>query len=124
MLQFDLDIGDDQHNTTSLPRLREMTFNLATGEASSRQVADTVCDFPRVPLDLVGEQTYCSACPLAVHVRHEHAALCFWGTLDSDLPIICLQSKSSVNDSAIFSSSVKLVGHQYQLCRRAMAFKC
>ena len=54
VLQFNLDIGEDEHNATSLPRLREMTFNLATGEASSRQVADTVCDFPRVPLSLVG----------------------------------------------------------------------
>lgn len=55
-----------------------MTFNLVTGEASSRQVADTVCDFPRVPLDLVGEQSYRFAeCPLAMHVRQKHAALCF-----------------------------------------------
>ena len=29
-------------------------FNLETGETSTRQVADTICDFPRVPLNLVG----------------------------------------------------------------------
>jgi carotenoid cleavage dioxygenase-like enzyme len=67
-LQFDLDIGDDQHNSTSLPRLREMTFNMATGEATSRQVADTVCDFPRVPLNLVGEQTDPAAQPLLLYI--------------------------------------------------------
>ena len=57
-MQFDLDIGDQDTSGNTLPCLREMTFNMATGEASSRQVADTVCDFPRVPLDLVGESWY------------------------------------------------------------------
>lgn len=54
MVQFDFDIGDNETSSASMPRLREMTFNLATGEASSGQVADTVCDFPRVPLNLTG----------------------------------------------------------------------
>ena len=54
-LQFDLDIGDQDTSGKTLPHLREMTFNMTTGEASSRRVADTICDFPRVPLDLVGE---------------------------------------------------------------------
>ncbi len=54
-MQFDLDIGDQDTSGKTLPHLREMTFNMTTGEASSRRVADTICDFPRVPLDLVGE---------------------------------------------------------------------
>ncbi len=29
-------------------------FNLETGDTTVRQVADTICDFPRVPLNLVG----------------------------------------------------------------------
>ena len=57
-MQFDLDIGDQDTSGKTLPHLREMTFNMTTGEASSRQVADTICDFPRVPLDLVGEQEH------------------------------------------------------------------
>lgn len=56
MVQFDLDIGDKETRGNTMPRLREMTFNMSTGEATSRQVADTVCDFPRVPLNLVGER--------------------------------------------------------------------
>ena len=64
MLQFDLDIGDQDTSGKTLPHLREMTFNLTTGEASSRQVADTICDFPRVPLDLVGESGASSWFPL------------------------------------------------------------
>ena len=55
LMQFDLDIGDQDTSGKTLPHLREMTFNMITGEASSRRVADTICDFPRVPLDLVGD---------------------------------------------------------------------
>lgn len=63
--QFELDIGDQETSGNTLPRLREMTFNITTGEASSRQVADTICDFPRVPLDLVGESLlpFTPSCP-------------------------------------------------------------
>ena len=70
MLQFDLDIGDQDTSGKTLPHLREMTFNLTTGEASSRQVADTICDFPRVPLDLVGESAaFLSRFSLSIRAR-------------------------------------------------------
>ncbi len=70
MLQFDLDIGDQDTSGKTLPHLREMTFNMITGEATSRQVADTVCDFPRVPLDLVGE--FRALCCCFFLLAHSH----------------------------------------------------
>ena len=79
VLQFNLDIGEDEHNATSLPRLREMTFNLATGEASSRQVADTVCDFPRVPLSLVGDLFWPLLLLLVVPTLHAMPATALCG---------------------------------------------
>jgi hypothetical protein len=60
--QFDLDIGEEEMPDSAQPRMREMTFNLATGEATSRQLADVICDFPRVPEHLTGVQTL--PCPL------------------------------------------------------------
>ncbi|KAK9918068.1 hypothetical protein WJX75_000916 [Coccomyxa subellipsoidea] len=54
---FDLDIGEEEMPDSAQPRMREMTFNLATGEATSRQLADVICDFPRVPEHLTGLRT-------------------------------------------------------------------
>ena len=61
--QFDLDIGEEALPDSAQPRMRELTFNLATGEASSRQLADVICDFPRVPEHLTGVQPPASVPP-------------------------------------------------------------
>ncbi len=67
-MQFDLDLSEDNLPDSFQPRMREMTFNLATGEASTRQLADVICEFPRVPEHLTGAQKHmhASACPCGI----------------------------------------------------------
>ena len=82
--QFDLDIGEEDLPDSFQPRMREMTFNLATGEASSRQLADVICEFPRVPDHLIGAHPLHACCEfcLTLLVAKEQ--------LHSDSGLICL----------------------------------
>ena len=68
--QFDLDIGEEDLPDSYQPRMREMTFNLATGEATSRQLADVICDFPRVPDELTGAHFLHACCHVVSHIAH------------------------------------------------------
>jgi carotenoid cleavage dioxygenase-like enzyme len=43
------DLPDSAH-----PRLYELTFDMATGGATSRKVSDVMCEFPRVDERLTG----------------------------------------------------------------------
>jgi carotenoid cleavage dioxygenase-like enzyme len=43
------DLPDSAH-----PRLYELTFDMATGAATSRKVSDVMCEFPRVDERLTG----------------------------------------------------------------------
>lgn len=68
LAQFDLDIGEEDLPDSYQPRMREMTFNLATGEATSRQLADVICEFPRVPDDLIGAHPLHACCLFFSHI--------------------------------------------------------
>lgn len=47
------------------PRLYEMSFNMDTGESTSRNVSDVMCEFPRIDERLTGAPRYSFA--------HRHA---------------------------------------------------